>query len=201
MAGHADARFLVSAARPEQFLPDAGDEVAFAGRSNSGKSTAINAILGRRQLARTSKTPGRTQLVNFFGLAPRHRVVDLPGYGYARVPPAVQAQWRALMEAYFTGRRSLAGVILVADGRRGLTDFDRQMIAWMAALGRPVHVLLSKCDQLSRAETARLAATVPAEVGEGNTWQLFSGRTGEGLAQARERLQAFLRGHPAGPRR
>jgi GTP-binding protein len=194
MAGYADARFLISAARPEQFLPDAGAEVAFAGRSNSGKSTAINRILGRRQLARTSKTPGRTQLVNFFGLGPRHRVVDLPGYGFARVAPVVQAEWRALIEAYFSGRRSLVGVFLVADARRGLTDFDRQMLAWMAALERPVHLLLSKCDQLSRAEADRLTPAVAAEVGTGNTWQFFSGRTGDGLPAARERLQALLRG-------
>lgn len=192
MSVHAEARFLVSAARAEQFLPDEGSEVAFAGRSNSGKSTAINAILGRKQLARTSKTPGRTQLVNFFAVGPRRRVVDLPGYGFARVAPAVQAHWRELSEAYFIGRRCLNGLLLIVDARRGFMDFDLQMLAWMAALGHPVHILLAKADKLSREEAAKCLATATTAAGPGVTLQLFSGRTGDGVSAARERMQALL---------
>ena len=114
--------FLTSAYRPDQFVADKGAEVAFAGRSNVGKSSAINAITERKNLARTSKTPGRTQLINFFVLAPGRRLVDLPGYGYARVPKSLRHHWRDLMDAYFTSRRSLSGLMLIMDVRRPLTD-------------------------------------------------------------------------------
>jgi GTP-binding protein len=192
MSTDSDARFLTSANRPEQFLPDEGTEVAFAGRSNCGKSSAINVILRRRNLARTSKTPGRTQLVNFFGLGPQRRVVDLPGYGFARVPTAVQDHWRELLERYFVGRRSLGGLFLMVDSRRGLTDFDRQMLGWMEALRHPVHVLLTKCDKLGRKERTDTLATATAAIGEGDTIQLFSAKTSEGVSAARQRMEEML---------
>jgi GTP-binding protein len=192
----AEARFLASADRVEQFLPDEGVEVAFAGRSNCGKSSAINAILRRRGLARTSRTPGRTQLVNFFGVGQRRRVVDLPGYGFAKVPLHMQEHWRELLDDYFGRRRSLGGLLLVVDARRGLQDFDRQLLDWMAQLALPVHVVLTKADKLGReAATAILRATA-AELGSVATSQLFSARTGDGVPAARQRLAAMLDAAP-----
>ncbi len=196
MPGFPEARFLTSANEPGQFLADDGAEVAFAGRSNAGKSSAINAIVNRRELARTSKTPGRTQLVNFFHLAPGLRLVDLPGYGYARVPAGTQDHWRRLMESYFTGRRSLRGLFLSVDIRRCLGELDLQMLDWCRALGVPVHVLLTKADKLNRGERARALAAATAKAGAGVTAQLFSVRDGEGVEDARERLAGMLRASP-----
>jgi GTP-binding protein len=150
MSAYPIAEFLTSANKPSQFVPDQGAEVAFAGRSNAGKSSAINAILGRRGLARTSKTPGRTQLVNFFSVGEGVRVTDLPGYGYARVPDEVRAHWGKLMDSYFRQRQSLSGLFIVMDARRPLTDFDQGMLGWAAQAGCPVHILLTKADKLSR---------------------------------------------------
>lgn len=192
MAGYPQARFLISANQPGQFLPDEGAEVAFVGRSNAGKSSAINAITHRRQLARISRTPGRTQLVNFFHLADGVRLVDLPGYGFARVTVAMQAHWRQLLEAYFQSRRCLRGLFLAVDSRRGLGPMDLQMLEWCASLGLPVHVLLTKADKLRRAEMAAALRTAVAAAGDGVTVQLFSATSGEGLEAARARLQALL---------
>ena len=150
MSTYPHTEFLTSANRGDQFLPDEGLEVAFAGRSNAGKSSALNTITGRKALARTSKTPGRTQLVNFFSLDQGRRLVDLPGYGYAKVPEAIRRHWRALMEAYFVNRRSLAGLVLVMDCRHPLTDFDKQMLEWTTTNGCRVHILLTKADKLKR---------------------------------------------------
>ncbi len=197
MAGYPDARFLKSANRSDEFVADQGVEVAFAGRSNAGKSSAINAILNRRDLARTSKTPGRTQLVNFFHLAPGERLVDLPGYGFARVPPAVQAHWRALLETYFERRGSLRGLFLLMDIRRETTELDLQMLAWCRALGRPVHVLLAKADKVNRAEAAAALVAARNAVASAGALQLFSARTGEGVSAARARLREMLES-PAG---
>jgi GTP-binding protein len=188
------AAFITSANRAAQFVPDDGAEVAFAGRSNAGKSTAINVILNRRDFARTSKTPGRTQLVNFFSLADGIRLVDLPGYGYAKVPRAVRDHWQRLMEAYFRRRRSLLGLMVAVDSRRGIGDFDRQMIAWAAALDCPVHVLLTKADKLNRRESAEVLAAAVAELGAGVSVQLFSGTTKLGVDEARGALQRLLLG-------
>lgn len=193
------AAFITSAHRAEQFVPDDGTEIAFAGRSNAGKSSAINAILGRRDFARTSKTPGRTQLVNFFSLDDGIRLVDLPGYGYARVSRSVREHWRLLMEDYFRGRGSLRGLIVAVDARRGLGDFDWQMIDWARALGCPVHVLLTKADKLNREDQARALAAARQELGAGMGVQLFSGTTRLGVEQAREALQRLLHGLPAAP--
>lgn len=194
MSGYPEARFLTSANRPEQFVPDIGTEVAFAGRSNAGKSSAINVIVNRRQLARTSKTPGRTQLVNFFHLAEGQRLVDLPGYGFARVAPGTQAHWRHLLETYFERRRSLRGLFLSVDIRRSLGELDLQMLAWCRALGRPVHVLLTKSDKLARGAVARALAEARRVAGPDVSVQSFSTEDGDGVEPARARLREMLSG-------
>jgi GTP-binding protein len=202
-----NARFLTSARRRAEFPPDRGREVAFAGRSNAGKSSAINLITGRRNLARTSKTPGRTQLINFFDLGEERRLVDLPGYGYAKVPEVQRRQWGQMIEAYLGSRRSLRGVIVVMDLRRGLTDYDRQMLGWCQAQGLAVHLLLTKADKLSRgagAQTARAVAGEAARAGLKATWQLFSATRGLGVDEAHARLDAWLElarvSHQAAPK-
>jgi len=192
MSAYPDAQFLTSANKRSQFVADDGREVAFAGRSNAGKSSAINAILGRRGLARTSKTPGRTQLVNFFGLAAGVRITDLPGYGYARVPEAVRRHWGTLMDDYFHHRESLAGLFIVMDARRPLTEFDQGMLGWAHAAACPVHLLLTKADKLSRGAAQSTLLGVRREVGDAASAQLFSALKGTGLEQAREVLDDFL---------
>ncbi len=194
MSEFPDACFLTSADDPAQFVIDSGAEVAFAGRSNAGKSTAINAIVNRRNFARTSKQPGRTQLVNFFSLGDDLRLVDLPGYGFAKVGRAKRRHWKELLEGYFQSRRSLSGTILVVDSRRLLGEFDRLMIEWCRAIDCPVHVLLTKVDKLKRREATAGLAAVRRELGDGATVQLFSGTKRQGLDEARESLQALLIG-------
>jgi GTP-binding protein len=192
------AAFLTSAHRPDQFLPDAGSELAFAGRSNAGKSSAINAALGRRDLARTSKTPGRTQLVNFFTLGGEYRLVDLPGYGYAKVSRALKAHWQTLIEAYLR-RSALAGLILVVDSRRGLGDGDRTLLDWCVAAGCPVHVLLTKADKLSRNAAASTLARERRDLDGAATIQLFAATTRQGVDELCGHMQALLAAHrPAG---
>jgi len=199
MSSFNQAEFVISANRPAQFPPDKGNEVAFAGRSNAGKSSALNAIAGRKSLARTSKTPGRTQLVNFFVLPDGDRLVDLPGYGYARVPEAVRRHWRHLMEAYFNQRRSLAGLILVMDARRPLTEFDRQMLAWSEGVGCLTHILLTKADKLSRGKASAMLHEVRSAVDAATSVQLFSATRKSGIEQAREALTALLNRQPTEP--
>lgn len=191
------ARFITSAARAAQFVPDQGREVAFAGRSNAGKSSAINAILNRRDFARTSKTPGRTQLINFFALDDARRLIDLPGYGYARVSKEMRDHWRQLLDDYFHARESLAGLILVVDSRRGLGDIDWQMLEWAHSLDGPIHVLLTKADKLSRQEAAEALARGREELGPDVTVQLFSATRKLGLDEARQHLDAMLATRPA----
>lgn len=194
MSSFPHARFLTSAHDPADFPEDLGAEVAFAGRSNSGKSSAINAVVARRDLARTSKTPGRTQLVNFFELAPGERLVDLPGYGYAKVPPAMREHWRRLMDAYFGSRTSLVGLFIVMDGRRPLTETDWQMIEMAAGRGSAVHVLLSKSDKLGRNAARETLRRVRAELGDAASAQLFSAVTKAGVDEARAVLRRMLAG-------
>ncbi|MCZ6500710.1 MAG: ribosome biogenesis GTP-binding protein YihA/YsxC [Gammaproteobacteria bacterium] len=198
MSSFSQAEFLISANRPAQFPPDKGSEVAFAGRSNAGKSSALNAIAGRKSLARISKTPGRTQLVNFFALPDGDRLVDLPGYGYARVPEAVRRHWRHLVEAYFYQRRSLAGLILVMDVRRPLTEFDRQMLAWSEGVGCLTHILLTKADKFSRGKASAMLNEVRSAVDAETSVQLFSATKKTGVDQAREALLALMNRQPAG---
>lgn len=194
MSAFPDARFLTSANDPGGFVDDRGTEVAFAGRSNAGKSTAINAIVRRKNFARTSKQPGRTQLVNFFALGAERRLVDLPGYGYAKVGRSMRRHWQELLEAYFRSRSSLVGTIIVVDSRRSLGEYDRLMLDWCQALDCPVHVLLTKADKLNRREGAAALAAARTELAATATVQLFSATAGSGVEAARERLEALLTG-------
>lgn len=175
--------FLLSVAAPAQFPADAGAEVAFAGRSNAGKSSAINALAERKALARTSKTPGQTRLLNYFELEPGHRIVDLPGYGYAEAPPAERRKWVPLLEA-LRGRESLRGLMLIVDARRGLRDEDLALIEWAEPARRGVHVLLSKADKLNQAERAALLRESRALLGDAATVQVFSAHGGLGVREA-----------------
>jgi GTP-binding protein len=182
--------FLISAAAPAQFPPDRGSEVAFVGRSNAGKSSAINAITQRNALARTSKTPGRTQLLNFFELAPDRRLVDLPGYGYANVPQQQRSAWPPLIDA-LRGRASLKGLFVIVDARRGLKEGDEGLLEWAQPTHR-VHVLLSKADKLNRAEgSAALRDATRLLAGRASA-QLFSALKGTGVEQAQDTLQDWL---------
>jgi GTP-binding protein len=161
MSAFPHVRFLTSAHQARQFPPDNGAEVAVAGRSNAGKSSAINAIVQRKGLAKTSKTPGATRLVNFFELESGRRLVDLPGYGYAAVPGAMRQHWGALIEAYFHQRNCLRGAIVVMDVRHPLTDHDRSMLQLAVARSVPVHLVLTKADKLGRGAGKQVAAAVP----------------------------------------
>ena len=148
MKALSQAEFWRAAARPADLPPPGAPEIALAGRSNVGKSSALNALTGRRKLARVSKTPGRTQTINFYALGDAARLVDLPGYGYARVPRAMREEWRALVDAYLRSGRTLAGVVLVMDARHPFTPLDEQLIAWRGDLR--LLVLLTKVDKLAR---------------------------------------------------
>ena len=189
------AEFLISAAAPGQFPSDHGAEVAFVGRSNAGKSTAINVIVQRHGLARTSKTPGRTRLLNFFELAPTQRLVDLPGYGYATGPVEERRTWQPLINA-LAGRESLRGWFLIVDSRRGLVAGDEALLEWAAA-GQKVHVLLSKADKLNRSEGAKVLKESQAALGERGTVQLFSATAKTGIDVAQRTLEDWLKSPPA----
>jgi len=193
---YSDISFIKSAHKANQFVPDFGVEIAFAGRSNAGKSSAINAITGRRGLARTSKIPGRTQLVNFFQLGDGKRLVDLPGYGYAKVPDAVRAHWRELMAEYFQERESLKGMMLIMDVRRPLMEFDQQMLEWAGACNLAVHALLTKADKLSKGAGAKQLRMAERELEGSASVQLFSATKGIGLAAARAAMERILKSRP-----
>jgi GTP-binding protein len=184
--------FIKSAAAPGDFPADEGREVAFVGRSNSGKSTALNLIAGVRKLARVSKTPGRTQLVNFFAFAPDRRLVDLPGYGFAKVPAGTRDRWEVLLAAYLRRRQSLVGVILTADIRRGLTPLDRQLLGWLAPVARPVVVLLTKADKVSRGAGLAREHDVTRELGATAKVARFSAIDHGGVDRARQWLAEWL---------
>ena len=186
------ATFIKSAARPADFPADAGREVAFVGRSNSGKSSALNMLAGVRKLARVSKTPGRTQLVNFFAYGPNRRLVDLPGYGFARGTPEAESRWRRLLEAYLLERQSLIGLVLTVDIRRGLTQLDRQLLQWLESRALPLVVLLTKADKLGRGAGLAKQREVAAELGSAARIARFSATNREGVAEAREWLDAWL---------
>lgn len=194
------AKFIQSAYQATDFVPDRGRELAFAGRSNSGKSSAINVICGQRQLARISKTPGRTQLINFFEIDDSHRLVDLPGYGYAKVPEKVRQHWRVLMEAYFTQRDCLAGMVIMMDIRRPLTEFDAQMLDWASSRECTVHVLLTKADKLSRGAAANSLLATRRDLQDVATVQLFSAHSRQGVDEARSILAEILGLHSNSPR-
>ena len=187
------AVFLKSAASPADFPADTGREVAFVGRSNSGKSTAVNVVTGARKLARVSKTPGRTQLINFFSLDEGRRLVDLPGYGFARVAPEVQARWRRSLETYLAERASLVGLVLTMDIRRGSTALDEQLLKWLQSRrDLPVAILLTKADKLGRGAALARKRELEQALGAGVELIRFSALSGEGVAEARAWVERWL---------
>ena len=189
------AVFLKSAASPADFPADAGREVAFVGRSNSGKSTAVNVVTGARKLARVSKTPGRTQLLNFFTFGEGRRLVDLPGYGFARVAPEVQARWGQSLEAYLSSRASLEGLIVTMDIRRGVTRLDEQLLRWLESRRElPVAVLLTKADKLSREAGVAQERALGAALGPGVKVARFSALSGDGVDAAKAWIESWLSG-------
>ncbi|MGI9221831.1 MAG: ribosome biogenesis GTP-binding protein YihA/YsxC [Woeseiaceae bacterium] len=192
MSLYPNAKFIKSANALNQFPADEGVEVAVAGRSNAGKSSAINIIVNRRQFARTSKTPGRTQLVNFFGLRDGQRLVDLPGYGFARVSGAMREHWGELLSGYFEVRQSLHGLLLIVDIRRRLKDYDRAMMQFAEEVSLPVHILLTKADKLKKGQAATAVLEVRKEVGDRATVQPFSATRRSGEDEARQKLEEFL---------
>lgn len=198
MPAFSHAQFLRAAGRPADFPPPGPPELAFAGRSNVGKSSAINALLGRRGLARTSKTPGRTQTINFYSLGKEEsaRVADLPGYGYAKVPKPLREQWRGLVDAYLQDRPSLVAVVLITDARHPLKDLDYQLLQWLG--GMKVLVLLSKADKLTRREQAAALAGAAEALRDAHNVQLslFSSVTKQGVEACRGLLEAWLEADP-----
>jgi GTP-binding protein len=194
------AHFVLSAPELRQLPPDEGVEITFAGRSNAGKSSALNAICDQTGLARTSKTPGRTQQFVVFALDAGRRLVDLPGYGYAKVPEPMRAHWRKVIDAYLRQRRSLRGVVLIIDCRHPLKEFDRQMLDYCRDIGLACHVLLTKADKLSRNQGSAALAAVRREC-KAQGWpasvQLFSSSAGTGLDEARMTLYGLLNAAPA----
>ncbi len=177
------AHFLSSAFRFDQLPPDEGLELAFAGRSNAGKSTAINRLTRQKSLCKTSKTPGRTQLINLFSIDDRHRLVDLPGYGYAKVPIKLRRHWDTVLSRYLLERRSLTGLVIVVDIRRGLGDLDQGLIE-LVNEELPVHILLAKADKLKHGSRQKaLQQTLKLAVGNNLTASCFSALNGLGLEE------------------
>lgn len=191
-----NAQFLKSAALLADCPSDSGAEVAFAGRSNAGKSSALNALTGNGKLARTSKTPGRTRLLNFFAVGDDQRLVDLPGYGYARVPKAMKADWDQHLATYLQDRRPLRGLVLLMDIRHPLQDFDQHLLHWARCADLPVHVLLTKADKLNRGPAQATLLGVRRELAQHGqaaiTAQTFSAHTRSGLEELATRLNAWL---------
>ena len=191
------AVFLTTVAHLRDLPQDAIREVAFAGRSNSGKSSAINTLAGQARLAYVSKTPGRTQHLNYFALAEGRYFVDLPGYGYAKAPGEIRAQWEGLIGPYLSKRDKLVGLVVIMDIRRPLTDLDWRLIDWFRPTGRPIHILLSKADKLSRQGQTTTLRAVKAELattGDGNlcSVQLFSSLKRTGIEEAETILAGWL---------
>jgi GTP-binding protein len=187
--------FLTSAAQLSQAPPDEGFEVAFAGRSNAGKSSAINALCGQKSLTRTSKTPGRTQLLNFFQVDQERRLVDLPGYGYARVAEGIKLQWQRFMADYLLQRKCLKGVILLMDIRHPLTDYDENMLNWCIDRNIPAHILLTKADKLKRGPGLNQLYKVEkslADLADLVSVQVFSALKKQGVDQAHGVLDEWL---------
>jgi GTP-binding protein len=187
----ARAQFVMGVAEPGQFPADRGWEVAFAGRSNAGKSSAINALTGRHRLAFVSKTPGRTQQINYFALDGDRYIVDLPGYGFAKVPREVQDQWGRLLNAYLSNRTALRGLVVIMDVRHPLTPLDRQLLEWFAPSGKPVLVLLTKADKLTRQHAATQLQVV-RKVLNNSEVMLFSSVAGTGVEEARRFVEGLL---------
>jgi GTP-binding protein len=192
------AAFLTSAARLSQTPPDSGHEVAFAGRSNAGKSSAINALCDQKALARTSKTPGRTQLLNFFAVDDRRRIVDLPGYGYAKVAEGIKREWQGSLATYLEQRECLHGLMLVMDIRHPLKDYDLQMLDWASHISLPVHVLLTKADKLNRGPAGNTLLKVQAALRAIDPMfsaQTFSSLKRAGIDEAHAKLDEWFEIH------
>lgn len=194
----ARAQYLLAAHNHRQLPPDGGFEVAFAGRSNAGKSSALNALCQQNALARVSKTPGRTQQLVYFAISPHadRYLVDLPGYGYAKVPQDLQAHWQGFLDSYFGSRTALKGLVVVMDIRHPLKDYDRQMIGYAAERGLPAHALLTKADKLGRGAAGNTLQAVRKELsgmyGDSVSVQTFSGESKAGVEQAREVVAQWL---------
>lgn len=191
-----DVRYLASAHDPRELPADDGSEVAFAGRSNAGKSSAINALTNRKRLAFVSRAPGRTQTINFFDCGAHRRLVDLPGYGYAAVPQRERAHWGYLISTYLQQRISLKGLVLIVDSRHALTALDRQLIAWYTPSGLPLLVLLTKADKLGQQDATRALKTARADLGElypAAAAQLFSATAGTGVGIAQRVIYGWLK--------
>lgn len=187
--------YLKSAPNLQHTPPDEGIEIAFAGRSNAGKSSAINTLVQQNALARVSKTPGRTQLLNFFSIDEQHKLVDLPGYGYAKVPEAIKREWQAMMEQYLKNRRCLRGIVLVMDVRHPLTEFDWQMIEWCEYSGLSLHILLTKADKLKYGAAKNTLLTVRKALKETKipvSVQLFSALHKTGVDEVHLQLDQWF---------
>ena len=185
--------FIKSAAKPAHYPPADFPEIAFAGRSNVGKSSLINVLVNRKSLVRTSSTPGRTQLINFFAVNDQFSLVDLPGYGYAKVPLAVKKEWGPMIEAYLSGRPNLCGVVLILDIRRTPVAEDRQMLDWLRAFDIMPILVVTKCDKVSRNERERQAAVIARTLGvERGELTFFSTLTREGKVEIWQRIEALL---------
>ena len=194
----ARAQYMLAAHNPGQLPADGGYEVAFAGRSNAGKSSALNAICQQNALARVSKTPGRTQQLVFFDIPPTtdRYLVDLPGYGYAKVPKDLQAHWQAFLDRYFRTRQALKGLVVVMDIRHPLKEYDRQMLGYAVSRGLPAHAILTKADKLGRGAQGNAMLAVrkdmQAEYGDTVSVQLFSGESKQGVDEARAKIGGWL---------
>jgi GTP-binding protein len=187
------ARYIISAHKLTQLPEDGGMEVAFAGRSNAGKSSAINRLTDQKSLARTSKTPGRTQQIVIFDIDEHRRIADLPGYGYAKVPAKLKAHWRNVMQQYFVRRSCLQGVVLVMDIRHPMRPFDEQMLSWCDNSDLPCHVLLTKADKLKRGPAQSTLLKVRKSLPAGSTAQVFSAKNRDGLAELVQHLNSWYK--------
>jgi GTP-binding protein len=194
------ARYLLSAHNARQLPPDGGFEVAFAGRSNAGKSSALNALTRQNALARVSKTPGRTQQLVYFEVQPGRCLVDLPGYGYAKVPQELQVHWQAFIDDYFRTRQALRGLVVVMDIRHPLKEYDLQMLGYAAARGLPAHALLTKADKLGRGQQAQALQKVRKELAslfaDSVGVQAFSGQSRQGVDELRAVVEGWLELEP-----
>lgn len=193
---YSKAKYIMGAAKVSQLPEDTGVEVAFAGRSNAGKSSALNTLTDQKGLARVSKTPGRTQLINLFDLGDNKRLVDLPGYGYAKVSETIKRQWQSEMENYLTSRKCLNGIVLLVDSRHELKEFDSLMIEMAISFGLNLHILLTKADKLNNKERAQANRMIESFLKtfisiDKISYQLFSSLTKMGLDKFKEKLNTW----------
>ena len=187
------AQYQISATAVHNFPADEGCEVAFAGRSNAGKSSCLNVIANQKALARVSKTPGRTQMINFFALQdPMLKLVDLPGYGFAKVPGAMRADWGKNIQAFLETRQALKGLVVLMDVRRPYGELDQQMIGWAVSRGVPAHAVLTKSDKLSRNQQKQALFKTQKALPEGCTAQLFSSLKREGIHELEDKLEEWM---------